>query len=151
MMDTLQPVAFTACSLAAASFQRSVTTSLTVEDVVVRLKQGIVAADLWVLHEINPQMLLNRGGYAIGPARQVLFFHPQLMSRLLAADTAALLEAPLKFAVIGFPDGKTELRWIDPRQAFARYGSPDLTGLGNELAGICKDIAAGIGPEAPSK
>ncbi len=151
MTDILQGVAFSASGPAAASFQRSVTTSLTVEEAVARLKQAIVAADLWVLHEINPQMLLNRGGYAIGPARQVLFFHPRLMSRLLAADSAALLEAPLKFAVIGFPDGETELRWIDPREAFARYGSPALVELGDELSAVCEGIAAGIDAEGRSK
>ncbi|MBV9459518.1 MAG: DUF302 domain-containing protein, partial [Bradyrhizobium sp.] len=98
----------------------------------------------WVLHEINPQMLLHRGGYEISPARQILFFHPRLMARLLEADAAALLEAPLKFAVIGFPGGRTQLRWLDPRQAFARYGSTALSELGDELAGICEDIVAGI-------
>jgi uncharacterized protein (DUF302 family) len=144
MTQTLQPVAFSRCGSAATSFQRSVISSLAVEEVVARLKHGIVAADLWILHEINPQMLLNRGGFAIGPARQVLFFHPRLMSRLLAADSAALLEVPLKFAVIGFPDGETELRWLDPGKAFARYGSPALTELGNELAGLCEDIVTGI-------
>lgn len=110
-----------------------------------RLKERIVAADLWVLHEINPQMLLHRGGYDIGPALQILFFHPRLMSRLLTADSAALLEAPLKFALIGFPAGRTELRWLDPRKAFARYGSPALAALGDELAGVCEGIVAGLG------
>jgi uncharacterized protein (DUF302 family) len=151
MTQTLQPVAFSKCGLAASSFQRSVSCSLTVEEVVTRLKQGIIAADLWVLHEIDPQMLLSRGGFAIGPARQVLFFHPRLMSRLLAADSAALLEAPLKFAVIGFPDGQAELRWLDPAIAFARYRSPALTELGNELAGLCEGIVNSIDLAATSK
>jgi len=151
MTQTLQPVAFSGCGSAASSFQRSVSSSLTVEEVVARLKQGIIAADLWILHEIDPQMLLSRGGIAIGPARQVLFFHPRLMSRLLAADSAALLEAPLKFAVIGFPDGQAELRWLDPAMAFARYRSPALTELGNELAGLCEGIVNGIDLAGTSK
>jgi hypothetical protein len=73
MTQTTQPVAFSECGSAASSFQRSAFSSLTVEEVVTRLKQGIIAADLWILHEIDPQMLLNRGGFAIGPARQILF------------------------------------------------------------------------------
>lgn len=141
----LEAVAFSEGGTAAASFQHARSTTLSVEEVVTRLKAGIVAADLWVLHEINPQMLLQRGGYDIGPARQILFFHPRLMSRLLAADSAALLEAPLKFAVIGFPDGRTELRWFDPGKAFSRYGSPSLAALGEELAGICEGIIADLG------
>src|SRR3954453_5170614 len=79
------------------------------------------------------------------------FFHPRLMSRLLAADSAALLEAPLKFAVIGFPDGQAELRWLDPATAFARYRSPALTELGNELAGLCEGIVNGIDLAGTSK
>lgn len=140
----LQAVAFSESGIAAASFQRALSSALPVEEIVTRLKERILAADLWVLHEINPQMLLHRGGYDIGPARQILFFHPRLMSRLLAADSAALLEAPLKFAVIGLREGRTELRWLDPGKAFARYGSPALAALGDELAGICESIAAGL-------
>jgi uncharacterized protein (DUF302 family) len=140
----LQPVAFSEPGSMAVSFQHVRVGTLPVEEVVTRLKERIIAADLWMLHEINPQMLLHRGGYDIGPARQILFFHPRLMSSLLAADSAALLEAPLKFAVIGFPEGRTELRWLDPARAFARYGSPPLTALGEQLAAICEGIVADL-------
>ncbi|RXG98029.1 DUF302 domain-containing protein [Bradyrhizobium zhanjiangense] len=142
----LQTVAFSESGTAAASFQRALSSTLPVEEIVTRLKDRILAADLWVLHEINPQMLLHRGGYDIGPARQILFFHPRLMSRLLAADSAALLEVPLKFAVIGFREGRTELRWLDPGKAFARYRSPALAALGDELADVCESIVAGLDP-----
>lgn len=74
---------------AAASFRRARTRALPVPDVAARLRQAIEAADLWVLHEIDAQMLLRRSGYAIGAARQILFFHSRLMARLLAADPAA--------------------------------------------------------------
>ncbi|GGI32829.1 DUF302 domain-containing protein [Bradyrhizobium guangdongense] len=141
----LQAVGFSEPGGMAASFQHVRVGTLPVEEVVARLKEKIIAADLWVLHEIDPQMLLHRGGYDIGPVRQILFFHPRLMSRLLAADSAALLEAPLKFAVIGFPEGRTELRWLDPARAFARYGSPALTALGEELAGNFEAIVGGLG------
>ncbi|HEV2674274.1 MAG TPA: DUF302 domain-containing protein [Aliidongia sp.] len=125
----------------AGAFQRSRASTLSVADLVARLRTAIEAADLWVLHEIDPQMLLRRGGYAISPARQILFFHPRLMVRLLAADPAALLEAPLKFAVFERPDGGVEVRWIDPAAAFARYGDPGLAELGAELAAVSDAIA----------
>ncbi len=134
---------------AAASFQRCRVSALPVADVVARLRKAIEAADFWVLHEIDPQMLLRRGGYAIGAARQILFFHPRLMARLLAADPAALLEAPLKFAILELPGGTVMVRWSDPAAAFARYGSRALADLGRELAAACKEIAtAGLGPRA---
>ncbi|MGY3406195.1 hypothetical protein ACVWZV_002308 [Bradyrhizobium sp. GM5.1] len=76
MTQTPQPVAFSGCGSAASSFQRSVTSSLTVEEVVTRLKQGIIAADLWILHEIDPQMLLSRGGFAHRPRASGPVFPP---------------------------------------------------------------------------
>src|SRR5436309_11327927 len=74
---------------AAAAFQRSRTCTLSVADLVSQLRKAIEASGLWVLQEIDPQSLLHRGGYAIGAARQILFFHPRLMARVLAADPAA--------------------------------------------------------------
>ncbi len=109
--------------------------------VVERLRQGIETAGLWVLHEINPQAILERGGHTIAAARQILFFHPDLMVRLLRADPAALLEAPLKFAVMAMPDGTCTVRWLDPAAAFARYNSTALAELGRELAALCEKIA----------
>jgi uncharacterized protein (DUF302 family) len=105
------------------------------------LRDAIIANDVWVLHEIDPQMLLRKGGYAIAAARQILFFHPRLMARLLSTDTAALIEAPLKFAVTELEGGGVAVRWLDPEAAFARYKHPELTSLGNELAQLCARIA----------
>jgi len=134
-------VAYADFGAAAASFQRSRTCTLSVPDVVARLRSAIEAAAFWVLHEIDPQLLLQRGGCAIGAARQILFFHPRYVVRLLAADPAALLEAPLKFGVLELPDGIVVVRWTDPAAAFARYGSTALADLGRELAEACEEIA----------
>ena len=132
---------------AAAAFQRSRTCTLSVADLVSQLRKAIEASGLWVLQEIDPQSLLHRGGYAIGAARQILFFHPRLMARVLAADPAALLEAPLKFAILELPGGAVTVRWIDPAAAFARYDRQALADLGQELAETCTEIVmAAIGP-----
>lgn len=128
-------------SESSASFQRSMKFAYSLPDVVARLREAIEAADLWVLHEIDPQALLQKGGYAIGPARHILFFHPRLMARLLAADPAALIEAPMKFSVLELPDGAVTLRWNDPAAAFARYGNAALADLGQELASLSERIA----------
>jgi len=137
-----QPVVYGAPGTAAAEFQHSLVCGLPFEDVVQRLREAIEASDLWVLHEINPQQLLHRGGYTIGATRQILFFHPRYLARVLQADPTALLEAPLKLAVMQRPDGATTIRWFDPAAAFARYGHPALSELGRELASICEKIAA---------
>jgi uncharacterized protein (DUF302 family) len=122
-------------------FQRARSIRIAVADGAERLRRAVEAADLWVLHEIDPQALLMRGGYAIEPARQILFFHPRLMARLLAADPTALLEAPLKFALLALPNGTLIVRWIDPAWALARYDSSELKALGHELATACEGIA----------
>jgi uncharacterized protein (DUF302 family) len=144
MTDDLKPIAFAASSSHAQGFQRAISLESSVDDVARRLKQCIEAEDLWVLHEVNPQMLLERGGYAIAPVRQILFFHPRLMVRILAADRAALLEAPLKFAILGLAERQSELRWIDPRLSFDRYQSTQLAELGGELFELCERIAEAV-------
>jgi uncharacterized protein (DUF302 family) len=136
---------------AAASFQRSISTAEPFDQVIVRLRKGVEAAGLWVLHEIDPQAVLRRGKHEIGAGRQILFFHPDLMIRLLEADQAALLEVPLKFAVLELADGSVSVRWIDPVGAFARYRNPSLDKLATELAAICEHVAAtAANPESES-
>ena len=122
------------------AFQHLRTTKLAYEDVLNRLRHEIQAEDIMVLHEVDAQAILSRSNYKIGPARQILFFHPRLMARLLKADTSALLEAPLKFSVIGDGD-QVFVRWQDPAPGFARYGSEALTRLGVELSATCQRIA----------
>jgi uncharacterized protein (DUF302 family) len=62
------------------------------------------------------------------------------MARVLAADPAALLEAPLKFAVLELGDGEVLVRWNDPLAAFARYENAALEKLGQELSAACEEI-----------
>ena len=64
------------------------------------------------------------------------------MVRLLTADPAALLEAPLKLAVMAMPDDPVTVRWIDPAAAFGRYDDPLLAELGRELASSVDRIVA---------
>ena len=80
-------------------FQTVVHSRLGFGDTLARLQQALSAHDLWLIHEIDPQMLLARGGYDIAPARQLLFFHPRYAARLLVTDPAAVPEIPLKLVV----------------------------------------------------
>jgi uncharacterized protein (DUF302 family) len=125
---------------AADTFQCALTCKVPMSDAVALLHEAIVGAGLCVLHEIDPQALLKRGGFAIGQARQILFFHPRFMVRILAADPAALLEAPLKFALLEKAGGRVLLRWTDPALAFARYENSQLADLGLELSALCEEI-----------
>jgi len=132
----------------AHTFQRSRDSSLAVETVVAALKRAITAADVWVLHEIDPQALLRRGGIEIAPARQLLFFHPRYMKRLLDADPAAGLEAPLKFLILTDGPGVV-VRWFDPVASFGRYGNEALRSLGLELSALCEQVADAALADAP--
>ena len=133
-------VIYAAFAAAADTFQKSRRCALSVAEIVPRLRTAIEKADLWVLHEIDPQMLLRRGGYSIDAARQILFFHPRFVVAMLQADPASLLEAPLKLAIIERPDGSSDLRWQDPAAAFLRYGNAALADVGRELAATCDRI-----------
>jgi uncharacterized protein (DUF302 family) len=134
---------------ATTSFQRARLCKTPFADVVAQLRAAIVSADLWVIHEIDLQMLLRRGGFAIGSARQILFFHARFMARLLTIEPAALPEVPLKFGIIDQPNGEVIVRWTDPAVAFARYGSNALSDLGQELGMVCTRIAvAALGPSS---
>jgi uncharacterized protein (DUF302 family) len=126
---------------AGAHFQRHIVTALPVEDAVSRLEKSIAQMDLLVLHRIDPQAIVRRHGYQIPAARQILFFHPRYMARLLAADPSALLEAPLKFALLALPSEETAVRWLDPAHHFARYANHELKELGRELSEVCDAIA----------
>ena len=104
-----------------------------------------------IRHEIDPQAILQRAGHSIGAARQLLFFHPDLLVRLLQADQSALLEAPLRFAVMELPDGAVTIRWFNHALSFARYDNPALTNLGRELAATCERIVSDAFGDTPLK
>jgi uncharacterized protein (DUF302 family) len=124
----------------------------SISEIVPRLKVSIESAGFWILHEIDAQGLLKRGGYEIRAARQILFFHPRFMARLLRADAAALIEAPLKFGLLELPTGDVSVRWINPAIAFARYGNNALRDLGEELAAACDSIVeGGLGASAQAR
>jgi uncharacterized protein (DUF302 family) len=97
-----------------------------------RLRAAIAERGLWVIAELDPQALLKRDGLDIPPARQLLFFHPRYASRVLAADPAALIDAPLKLLVLSLPDGRVGVRAVDPSPRLARI-SADLGELPREV------------------
>lgn len=118
--------------------QRVHASSLDFETTLARLKAAVVAENMWVLAELDPQMLLRKEGYSIEPARQILYFHPRFMSRLLATNTAAIVEAPLKLVVMADADGKVSVRHLDIVAAFAGYAG--MSALAQELAELTERI-----------
>jgi uncharacterized protein (DUF302 family) len=123
-------------------FQSVVISGLDFEATVARLKQAITDLDLWLINEVNPQTLLERGGYAIQPARQLFFFHPRYLVRLLGADPAAVVEIPLKLVVLQMPDGSVAVRHNHAEDFLSRYRG--MSGLAAELAEISSKLVATV-------
>ncbi|HLO68360.1 MAG TPA: DUF302 domain-containing protein [Holophaga sp.] len=74
-----------------------------------RLRLAIGAEGLWLIHEIDTQGLVAREGHAIPPLRQLLFFHPRFLIRLLEECPGALTDAPLRVIVRETPGGGVEV------------------------------------------
>ncbi len=108
------------------------------EETLRALRDNIVSADMMVLHEIDTQAIIAKAGVPSDGLRQLLYFHPRYMKRVLEANPAAVIEAPLKFVVRETFFGVAVHR-ISPRFLFARYSG--LEELGEELEGVAARIA----------
>ncbi|MGW1424506.1 DUF302 domain-containing protein [Bradyrhizobium manausense] len=139
-MGDLTPVCYAPVRKDTA-FQHVLATPLSFDGALEVVRAMLAERDLWIIHEIDPQMLLARSGYRIERTRQILFFHPRYMVRLLGADPSALLEAPLKIVVLESA-GAVTLRWSLPETLFEKYENEQLTRLSRELAAVYAAIAA---------
>jgi uncharacterized protein (DUF302 family) len=140
-MDELTPVVYARQPLAIAG-QCAVLSAYDFETTVSRLVKAVAEADLRLIHEIDPQAQLRKGGFAINPTHQFLFFHPRFMARILGADPRAAIETPLKFTIMTLADGSIVLRYVDPSAVFRRYAG--LEDLADELAGVCARVAESL-------
>lgn len=147
-MGELTPVRYAPVRTARA-FQRVLATPLGFDGALEVVRAVLAERDIWIIHEIDPQMLLARGGYQIERTRQILFFHPRYMARLLGADPSALLEAPLKIVILESA-GAVTLRWLLPETLFEKYENDQLTQLGRELAAVYAAITAELERHAAS-
>ncbi|MDX2259155.1 MAG: DUF302 domain-containing protein [Hyphomicrobiaceae bacterium] len=138
----LQTIAYAADGAHGPGRQRVYTSPLDLEATVAALEEAVAAEDLWVVAKLDPQMLLAKGGFAIRPARQIFYFHPRFMSRLLQANPAAIVEAPLKVVAMAGPDGSVSLRHPDVAAAFASY--PGMSEIAAELEAITQRIIARV-------
>ncbi len=130
------------------AFQCVVTSSFSFGETVARLKQSAEDAELWLLHELDPQRILERGGYLAPSVRQLLLFHPRYMVRLLRVDPNAIVEAPLRFIVLEMPDGTVTVRCLNIAERLALYDG--LLELGHELAALSQHLLDAV-KQQPSR
>ena len=124
------------------AFQTVVRSAHDFDTTVARLAQAIAAHDLWLIHVIDPQMLLRKAGHDMPAARQLLFFHPRYLARLLAIDPAAVAEVPLKTVVLQAADGGVDVHHPRIGLQLARYAG--FEALGAELAAVGEAVVAAV-------
>ena len=111
------------------------------DETVERLRAAIVAAEMMILHEIDTQAIVRRGGIEISGVRQLLYFHPRWMKTVVETAPDAVIEAPLKFVIRETKNG-TQCNYSWPSQTFGRYTG--LEQMARELDAIVARIAASL-------
>ena len=81
-------------------------------------------------------------GETIPGNRVFFFFAPRYAARMLAASTAAGIEAPLRFYVTEDPDGTARVTYRLPSHVFGAYDVAALTIMGKELDKMMTTILA---------
>jgi uncharacterized protein (DUF302 family) len=142
-LEPLQP----SVSATVAPHLLVVASSYVFDETVARLRDAIEVADLWIIDEIDPTALLRKGGFATTRLRQLLWFHPRYMARLLQTDAGALPEVPLKFVIIEETAGTT-VKAFNPARSFAPYAK--LTPLAAELLDLTERMLATVSVAASS-
>jgi len=120
-------------------------TALTYAELLDRLKQAVKAEGMIVVTEAGPTEAARSRGIAIPGNRVVGVFRNDFAVRALAASTAAMIEAPIRFYVTENPDGTATLSYKTPTHVFAPYmaeGGAALAAVAAELDMIFAAIAA---------
>ena len=139
-MSDQSPLGFGPVGAQAETFQYAATSTRPFDDLLASLTAEIDRAGLKLLQQIDVRNALAGAGRSVGGFRLLFFFHPSLVIRVISADVSAMVEAPLKLAVMERPDGAVSLRMADPAAAFGRYGNPALAELGTELSATVRRI-----------
>lgn len=101
------------------------------DDTVDLLKGAIEAQNLMVLKEIDAQKMLRMVEVKTKGMKQLLFFHPRYMKKIMKANKHAMIEPPLKIAIMEKPDGKVMIKYLKPSYLLGKYDG--LEAIGKEL------------------
>lgn len=126
---------------------KTITTNLTADEAVDRLKAGIEAQGMRLVAHINGQANARLIGKEV-PADQILeIFRPDFALRVWAACKPAGHDIPLRIHVYEDDGGATRVACRMPTTVFAPFDSPTLMAVGDELDTIFGNILAQV-PEA---
>lgn len=113
------------------------------------LKAAIKAEGMFIVTEAGPTEAAKRRGITIPGNRVVGVYRNDYAVRALAASTAAMIEAPIRFYVTENDNGTATLSYKTPSHVFAPYmaeGGGQLRAIAGELDGIFAAIAARAAP-----
>ena len=102
------------------------------------LKGAIESQNLMVIHEVDAQKMLRMAGKEVKGMRQIFFFHPNYMRKVMEANSEAVIQIPLKMIVMESPDGKAMVRYWAPSTALKSYSGTEA--IAKELDGLVEKI-----------
>jgi uncharacterized protein (DUF302 family) len=104
------------------------------------LEHAIAEEKMALVCHANAQRGAAARGVVIRGNQVLMVFRNDLAVRLLAADPAAGLEAPLRIYAYENPDGTTTVSFVPPTTVFAPYRHPEVQAVARELDPIVKAI-----------
>jgi uncharacterized protein (DUF302 family) len=120
-------------------------THLTFPDLVRRLEAAVQSQNMTEVNVASASEGAKAQGIAIPGNRVVGVFRNDFARRMLAANVAAGIEAPIRFYLTESADGRATLSYRPPSEVFAPYfaeGGADLRTMATELDAIFARIAA---------
>ena len=115
------------------------------KELLANLKAAIKAEGMYLVTQAGPTAAALRRGITIPGNRVLGVYRNDYAVRALAASTAAMIEAPIRFYVTENADGTATLSYRTPSAVFAPYldeGGAELSAIAAELDAIFAAIAA---------
>ena len=103
------------------------------------LTGAIEQQNLMVIHVMDGQKMMRMAGKKTGGMKQVFFFHPRYMAKVLESNQMAGIQMPLKLIVME-KDGKVIIRYFMPSTLLKNYSGTET--VAKELDGIVTKIIA---------
>jgi len=85
------------------------------------IKGAIEEQNLMVIHVVDGQKMMRMAGKQTKGMKQIFFFHPKYMAKVLAANKMAGMAIPFKMIVMEKPDGKVVVRYMMASTALKQY------------------------------
>ena len=106
------------------------------------LKGAIKANKMGIVATASATAGAKKIGVDIAENRVIMIYHPRFAVRMLAASTAAGIEAPLRLYLSQNDDGTARLTYRAPSAVFGPYGVDALDEMAAELDAIVEAIVA---------